>query len=277
MQPHEKIAFHYRLEKEFGRRIMNAEPGDRARVTLEAYDELFRRIPWHDGHMESAVARANHAAVYASFARMVGHGRDVLEVGCGNGEHLRDLAARNRSCVGVDISDVVLDPPPDLPPNVELMVADAVDLSPLPARRFDVVFSSQLIEHLHPEDLPRHLHEVARVLRPGGRYIFETPNRLGGPHDVSRHFDDVATGFHLREYTNGELLSLLRRSGFRTFRSPLFRNRAYRVSARLARLAEIPTAWKVVGETAIAPLPVRLRRRLAKALKLNILVEAFRS
>jgi SAM-dependent methyltransferase len=207
---------------------------------------------------------------------MVGQERDVLEVGCGNGEHLRDLAARNRSCVGVDISDVVLDPPSDLPANVELMVADAVDLSPLPARRFDVVFSSQLIEHLHPDDVPRHLHEVARVLRPGGRYIFETPNRLGGPHDVSRHFDDVATCFHLREYTNGELLTLLRQSGFRKFRSPLFRNRAYRVSARLARLAEIPTDWKVAGETAIAPLPVRLRRRLAKALKLNILIEAIR-
>src|SRR5581483_7134702 len=46
-------------------------------------------------------------------------------------------------------------------------------------------------------------------------YICVTPNRLSGPHDVSRNFDTVATGFHLKDYTIGELAALFQQVGFR--------------------------------------------------------------
>ena len=37
---------------------------------------------------------------------------------------------------------------------------------------------------------------------------------MSGPHDVSRGIDEVARGFHLREYTNRELARLFRSAGF---------------------------------------------------------------
>jgi SAM-dependent methyltransferase len=206
---------------------------------------------------------------------MVGQDQDVLEIGCGNGVQMRALAGVNRRCVGIDISAEVLDHQADMPGNVELMIADATNLEVFAPDSFDVAFSSQLIEHLHPDDLPRHFAEVARVLRPRGRYVLETPHRLTGPHDVSRHFDDVATCFHLKEYFFGELLAMMRAAGFDSFCSPLFRNAMYECRPRLARLGEIPADWKRPFEAVVRHLPPSVRRRVAGTLRLNtILVEA---
>jgi SAM-dependent methyltransferase len=267
---------HYELEKRLAARIMNARPEERSAVSLEAYDELFRTITWHEGHLATPEQQEKLKETYAPFARLVGQGHDVLEVGCGNGAQLKDLAAVNNRCVGIDISAEVLDHQAAMPENVDLLLADAIDLTALPADDFDVAFSSQLIEHLHPDDLPTHFAQVARVLRKGGRYVLETPHRLTGPHDVSRHFDDVATCFHLREYFVGELLAIMRAAGFVRFRSPLFRHAMYERRPRLARCGEIPADLKRPFEAMVQHLPPGLRRRAARVLRLDtILLEAW--
>ena len=112
------------------------------------------------------------------------------------------------------------------------------------------------------------------MLRPEGRYIFETPNRITGPHDVSRHFDVVSTGFHLKEYTHTELLRIGRASGFRSFRSPLFRHRMYTRAGWLARRCEYPSAWQAVPEWIGQRLPRAARLRLDRIF--NIFVIATR-
>ncbi len=273
----ERLEFRYRLERELADRIRRAPPAERTAVTLAAYDELFRRVTWHPGRLESERGRAADVASYAAVDRFLGEGGDLLDIGCGRAAHLRRIAPRQRRCVGVDVSPEILAQEAPLPPNVELVVADAVDLAPLPDAAFDVACSTQLIEHLHPEDAPRHLRAVARVLRPGGRYVFETPSRLSGPHDVSKHFDRVATGFHLREYTYGELLPLLRAAGFRAARAPLFRDRLYRRAPWLARPTVWPAAWRLPGEALAALVPPGPARRAAvAALRLNIIVIARR-
>ena len=85
---------------------------------------------------------------------------------------------------------------------------------PAPEGSIDIVYSNQLMEHLHPEDSYQQLLNILKVLVPGGVYVCLTPNRVSGPHDVSAHFDDVATGFHLKEYTVTELSKLFREVGF---------------------------------------------------------------
>ncbi len=97
--------------------------------------------------------------------------------------------------------------------NFELVLFDGFDI-PLPAESINVAFSDQVIEHIHPDDLLEQLMSIHSVLANRGMYICITPNRLNGPHDISRHFDVVATGFHLREYTNSELSDLFKQAGF---------------------------------------------------------------
>jgi len=271
----EQIAQHYELEKKLAARIMNASPDDRTRASIDAYDELFSTITWHDGHLKTVERRDKVRDSYKPFLRMVGRDQDVLELGCGNGAQMRALGPLNRRCVGIDISETVLDNQAVMPSNVELRVADATNLFLLEDDSFDVAFSTQLVEHIHPEDVQRHFDEVARVLRPGGRYICETPHPLTGPHDVSFHFDETATCFHLKEYTFAEILTLMRRAGFRSFRAPLFRQAMYEKRPWLAKLGELPADWRRPVESAVRWLPIGSRRRIARMLRLSsVFVEA---
>ena len=79
----------------------------------------------------------------------------------------------------------------------------------------DLAYSNQVMEHLHPEDALEQLANIHRALKPGGKYVCVTPNRLNGPHDISRYFEKTAVGLHLKEYTFAELSGLMRESGFR--------------------------------------------------------------
>jgi SAM-dependent methyltransferase len=270
----EKIRRHYELEKALAQRILRAPREERARVTLDAYDELFRAITWHPGRQETEASRRQSEASYRVFLRLAGRDQDVLEIGCGRGTNVRKLAPRNRRCVGIDISEQVLDLDTPLPSNAALRVADACDLSIFADDSFDVAFSKQLVEHIHPDDLPRHLAEVHRVVRPGGRYVFETPNAVSGPHDVSRHFDDTSTCFHLREYSFATIMPLLREAGFRTFRTPLFRDRVYELSPLLGRLTEVPVGVKRFNEQLLSLLPRRRRRAASRFLRVNVFIIA---
>jgi SAM-dependent methyltransferase len=96
----------------------------------------------------------------------------VLDAGAGSGEAFsHDL--RHRVCwiIAVDKSLAVL-----LNWNVnEAVVRDVSNLPPDWSGRFDVVFARYLFEHLEKPDAV--LSEIHRVLAPGGRVIFLTPNR----------------------------------------------------------------------------------------------------
>jgi SAM-dependent methyltransferase len=97
----------------------------------------------------------------------------VLNLGAGAAarEPERSLRGRAATVIGVDIDPVVL-------ANHQLDQAYVIKAGqPLPfdSASFDLVLSDFVLEHLaHP--LP-HLHEAARVLKPGGSFFFRTPNR----------------------------------------------------------------------------------------------------
>ena len=105
----------------------------------------------------------------------VGSGARVLEVGCGTGVVVRDLAAlvgRRGKVVGIDASRRLLDRARALCREtarrtpIALRVADAASL-PFAADRFDAALAITVI--LHVADPLRVVREMARVTRPGGR------------------------------------------------------------------------------------------------------------
>lgn len=107
------------------------------------------------------------------FERTIAHvplGRDttVLELGCGDGFQLGLLRARYERVVAID--------PEAFPETTGGFVRSAAEALPFPDGRFDLVISSNVIEHLN--DRPRGLEEVRRVLRPGGYAAHIVPIRV---------------------------------------------------------------------------------------------------
>lgn len=245
----EALRRHYELEKELAQRILQSAPEDRSRVTKACYDEMYRSITDHPYFTVTPEEQWFRDQVAALFVHLIGSGHDVLEAGCGTGDRAVAVARAGNRVTGLEIASEVVGQQVRDEPGVELVIDDAIHLGKVADQSFDVVFSNQLVEHFHPEDTALHFASVARVLRPGGRYIFDTPNRLLGPADISRYFgDELAKGFHLKEWTYREIRSLMRSCGFRSFRSPWGRMRGYLEEPRRIDRAMLPVEAKLPFE-----------------------------
>lgn len=125
--------------------------------------------------------------VYAALVQASARPADrLLDLGCGRGGLVEQLGHPLAQVVGVD---------PDWQSLVEHRlplprVAAFSDGLPLANCRFDLVFSSWLLEHL--ERPARTFAELARVLRPGGRFIFITPNAAHPLSYLNRAFGRFA-------------------------------------------------------------------------------------
>ncbi|WP_395739487.1 methyltransferase domain-containing protein [Prosthecobacter sp.] len=111
-------------------------------------------------------------AALAAVGRMV-PGVALLEFGAGTGDLLRRLM--NAGCKGRLTGTDILPRPSWLPEEMAWVQADLNQTTPLPGRSFDVIISTEVIEHLeNPRAVAR---EFARLLRPGGRVVLTTPNQ----------------------------------------------------------------------------------------------------
>ena len=210
-----EIREHYELEKALANVLRHSTRKDRRRLYTVVYDELFRQIPHHPlliRKHDPATTREAVTSQMRLLRRFLKPATVFLELGPGDCSLSFAVAQHVTHVHAVDVSAELMRST-NIPKNVTLTVSDGIAI-PLPDNSVDVAYSNQLIEHLHPEDLHEQAHAIWRVLEPGGMYLCVTPNRLSGPHDISRGFDTVATGFHLKEYTNGELDRLFRQVGF---------------------------------------------------------------
>jgi SAM-dependent methyltransferase len=105
-------------------------------------------------------------------------GRRVLEYGCGKGDFAFWLVSRGASVCGIDLSDFNVrqcrenaarqNCDPEL---CSFAVMDAHQLS-LPDNSFDFVVGNGILHHL---ELSLAMKEVSRVLKPGGKALFQEP------------------------------------------------------------------------------------------------------
>ncbi|MBN1888675.1 MAG: class I SAM-dependent methyltransferase [Thermoflexales bacterium] len=100
----------------------------------------------------------------------------VLDAGCGTGLTTMRIAAQHPTCVvhGLDLSPKMIEAAQkdaaECGLTVGLSVGSLTNL-PHPAGSFDVVMTNILYHHLDLAEKRQAVAEIARVLKPGGRYV----------------------------------------------------------------------------------------------------------
>lgn len=250
-----QIERHYLIEKELATHLREASREERGKLYTRLYDELFERVPDHPMLTRKANSNSWTNRVESSL-RLIRPflTPDATFLELGPGDCLLSLAVCRhvRFVYAVDVSKVITEQT-DTPDNFSLLISDGREV-PVRPGSIAVAFSNQLIEHLHPDDAHEQTVNLWSALKEGGHYICVTPNRLAGPHDISQYFDETATGFHLKEYTTGELADLLSECGFSRVKA-VVRLKNVKVT--------IPTGVVSSIERAILLLPRKLRRQCA--------------
>jgi ubiquinone/menaquinone biosynthesis C-methylase UbiE len=170
------------------------------------YEELWERLP---NELEPP-----DLAVRAGFARANVHPGDrVLDLGCGEGDLTAVLVQAGARTLGVDVAEAALARARRRHPQLSFERVPIDAQLPFTDGTFDVVWGSEVIEHV--ADTARWLSEIRRILVPRGRLLLTTPNHgrlrlaLGG---IERYSEPL--GDHLHLYSARSLCELLEEFDF---------------------------------------------------------------
>jgi ubiquinone/menaquinone biosynthesis C-methylase UbiE len=170
----------------------------------EAHDGGYAR-----GYFETRLAENPHRDkvwrhICEYLTRWVAPDAEVLELGAGWCDFANNVRARR--VVAMDIDQTVRKAASD---TVSAVVGDCTDLSAFDDASFDVVFASNLLEHLERPAASALLAGAHRVLRPGGRLVLVQPNFRLNP---GGYFDDFT---HVAIYTDRSIRDYLVSEGWR--------------------------------------------------------------
>jgi SAM-dependent methyltransferase len=151
-------------------RVLRAEDGDHWERTATW---------WQDEFTDGADPEYEEQILPLAAAHLQG-ARHVLDVGCGEGQISRLVAKNGGHAVGIDPTWAQLTTARDKRGGPAYTQATAAHL-PFPHDAFDAVVACLVFEHI--DNVDEAIAEVARVLRPKGRFIFflnhpllQTPN-----------------------------------------------------------------------------------------------------
>jgi SAM-dependent methyltransferase len=247
------------VEKSIAERLKKSNREKRSLILATMYDELFSKVPDHPRltrrQSEKLTSLANKSK-FAVVRKLLNKSVLFVEFAPGDCRFAFEVAKKVKYSYGIDISDQ-RNPTDEVPDNFKLIVYDGYNLEQLENNSIDIVFSDQLIEHLHEEDTRLHFELVHRILKVGGKYVFRTPHLLTGPHDVSQYFSYEPECFHLKEWTHTEMKRMLMEleySGFHTYWN------AKGINLRM------PNSYFAICELVLGQIPKRYIRSVAKYL-----------
>lgn len=102
------------------------------------------------------------------------NGKSLLDAGCGTGWFSKIASEKGASVTSMDLGENLL---AEVAKKCDSKrVVGSILEIPFPENTFDVVVSSEVIEHT--PDPYKALHEIYRVLKPGGIMVLSTPNKF---------------------------------------------------------------------------------------------------
>ena len=265
----EQLRNHYEVERELAKRLLNSSRNERTTLFATLYKELFERVPDHPRLTRRETPAQSAAAVEARLRILRPHlSADMCFLEFAPGDCGLSYAACPlvHSVTAADISDQ-RSFAEKAPKNFNLMLYDGYELD-VPDSSIDMVFSYQFLEHLHPDDVDIHLKTACRVLKTGGIYIFDTPHRFSGPHDISGAFGSKLECLHFQEWTYREMFELLRLHGF---------SRCYAYAGGRVRRGRLWNVLKLSAEMLVGLLPHGLAKICSARIFQGVTIMAVKS
>jgi len=137
----------------------------------------------------------------------------ILDVGCGTGKYLVELAKKNRICYGIDpLVEVSLAVAQRMAEkakvNINLLQAEGENI-PFPENFFDAVLFLSTIQHVNDAD--KTLSEINRVLKNKGILLISAPLRK----NIFNFFQDIfKPKYFTYSFSFNELKTLIQKNGF---------------------------------------------------------------
>ncbi|WP_230414189.1 class I SAM-dependent methyltransferase [Collimonas silvisoli] len=174
------------------REIFERDPLARTPEPCQIMNEREAVSAYTNGGRQNGALSGAYLYHLAHMCQLVHPGDVVLDLGCGPGNLLGQLAELNPRAefVGVDLSQPMLDQAAKMLRakgiyNVELKYADMTTLVGVPDQSIDVAVSSMAFHHLPDEEcLDRTFEQIARVLKPNGRVYFNDFGRLRNAESI---------------------------------------------------------------------------------------------
>jgi SAM-dependent methyltransferase len=170
------------------------------------YEDLWGRLPEQLDPPDLELRLAHLRAGVRSEDR-------VLDLGSGDGRFTQEIARIGAKPVGVEVAQAAIDRARAGYPDLDFRLVPIDGPLPFDDGSFDVVWSSEVIEHV--ADTARWMSEVRRVLVPRGTLLLTTPShgRLQLAAKGIEAFSDPL-GDHLHLYSRASLQALLAEFGF---------------------------------------------------------------
>ena len=120
-------------------------------------------------------------------------GKHILELGCGSAEITRNIAASgvNRRITALEVDEIAHEKNLQITdlPNVFFALSGAQEI-PLDDESVDVVFMFKSLHHVPLDLMEASMHEIKRVLKPGGLVYISEPVFAGDFNEILRLFHD---------------------------------------------------------------------------------------
>lgn len=222
MKERKNLFDQYKLEKKYHKLLMNEKDSIKRRaIYKEGYDSFYNFLEEKNKKEGGCIFIKNKHFLYKHYIK----DKIGVDYGCGYGSFTNGAGKISKRVYGIEASrKIVTQIRKSSKINVTFLCRQSMIL-PFKSNSIDYFYSTEVLEHLHPDDAVLHLKEVYRCLKRGGVYILLTPNKIFGPSDVSKFFlkkGSSSRGLHLKEYTYDSLNKILSSIGFKKIRSPLF-------------------------------------------------------
>ncbi|MBD2513684.1 methyltransferase domain-containing protein [Nostoc sp. FACHB-973] len=214
----EMILEHWELEKKLTNQLIESKLENRWEVFEQAYTNLYSKLEWQNSFALDS-KQTQPVEKYKTWLQIIGSPpKKIYEIGSGKGEMISYFAKCGFECKATEVTrERGSKHINDSLPNLSWGNSDGVNLDRFEQTEYyDLVVSSQVVEHFHPDDLTTHFKSAYKILNNQGKYVFTTPHCHTGPHDISLVFGyDEPQGMHLKEYTYRELKNSLMISGYK--------------------------------------------------------------